>query len=89
MKLKSGYNYSDYFNDSYRIIEDDGEAMIDVSIDNVKTEEGRGHGYGVEIYLNDGEITSFRIRSYSIDVEIPATIEMHNKIKALQGEENV
>lgn len=86
MKLKKGYNYGDFFNDTYYVEEDEGEAMIDVSIDNVKTEEDRGWGYGVEIYLKDGKISSFRIKSYDIDVEIPATIEMHNKIRGFLNE---
>jgi len=86
MKLRSGHNIGDEFNDYYSVEDDEGLAMITVEISNVKTECGRGSGYGVEISMKDGEITSFRIKSYNIDVEIPATIEMHNKIMKILKE---
>lgn len=87
MRLRSGYNISDYHHDTYTVEDDEGEALIEVSIDNVKIDDGRGSGYGVEIILEGGKIKSFRIRSYDIEVEIPATIEMHNKIRKLLRED--
>ena len=87
VRIKHGYDYGDYFFNDYSIEVPEGEAEIEVSINNVRTEVGIGYDYGVKIYLEDGKIKAFRITSYDIDVEIPATIDMHNKIsRILRGE---
>ena len=84
MKLKHGYDYGDSFQSCYKIVEDEGEAEIVTEVDNVKHEAGRSSGYGTTINLKDGEIVSFTIKAYTIEVTIPATSEAHSAIyKAL------
>lgn len=93
MKLKHGYDYDTYFSPTYEVVDDShgigssGEAEIDTVVNNVRTGAGRGSGYGTTIHLEDGEIVAFTIKSYDIEVKIPATSEMHNKIYELLHEE--
>lgn len=83
MLLKNGYNFDDNFEEDYTIIDDAGESEISVRIDNVITENARSGGYGAIVHLKDGKIVAFTIKSYDIELTIPATIEMHNKIQKI------
>ena len=80
MILKHGYDYCDYFHSSYQLIEDEGEAEIITEVDNVKTEAGRGSMYGTTIHMKDGEIVAFTIKSFNIELKIPATSKAHSDI---------
>ena len=83
MNLKNGYNYSDYFCEYYDVEDVEGDAEVAIEIRGIKTESGEGFGYGTTVHMQDGKITAFTIKSYDIELTIPATIEMHNKIRAL------
>jgi len=86
MSIKRGYNYSDY---ETMYLELDGndrcEAVIEIS--GVETDGGGGSSdYGATVIMDDKKIIKFRIKSYDIELEIPATIQAHNAIKQALAE---
>lgn len=86
MGLKKGYNYANYTTDSIELVDDEYcEASIEIS--GVETSGGGGSSdYGATVVMEDKKITKFRIKSYDIELEIPATIEAHNAIQKALAE---
>jgi len=83
--FKRGYGYSDYPVMSLSIVGDgDGEASIEIS--GVDTECGFGSDYGATVIVKDKKIVGFRIKAYDIEIEIPASIEVHNAIQKALGD---
>lgn len=59
-------------------IQGDGTGTVGVAIDGY---------YGAWVTVENGKIVSFRLISYGMDVEIPATTEAHRKIQEALREE--
>lgn len=80
--FKRGYDFTDYPNMQLEAIgeeEDEGEASI--SIAGIKADGYTTPDYGATVIVKGQRIVAFRIKSYDIELEIPATIHAHNAIQ--------
>ena len=83
MSLKHGYDYLDYPVMSLEVV-GEGEAEASIEISGVDTEGFSGSSdYGATVILENKKIVAFRIKSYDIELTIPATIEAHNSISKI------